>query len=115
MALPTPDDASISEDEADKIAAKAQSASAFLTAISHEGRLRILCHLTTGEKSVTDLETLVSARQAAVSQQLARLRLEGFVSARRDGKAVFYSLADDRTKRVLELVYDLFCKGQNGA
>ncbi|MFZ1727040.1 MAG: metalloregulator ArsR/SmtB family transcription factor [Albidovulum sp.] len=113
MVLPT-SKASMSDDEIDKIAAKAQSASNFLKAISHEGRLMILCHLTTGEKSVNELETLLSARQAAVSQQLARLRLEGFVSARRDGKAIYYSLADDRTKRVLELVYDLFCKDGTG-
>ncbi len=38
----------------------------FLKAISHEGRLMILCHLVTGEKSVTELEDLLSARQAAV-------------------------------------------------
>lgn len=102
-------DLSMSDDDLDRIADKAQAASNFLKAISHEGRLMILCHLTTGEKSVTELENLLSARQAAVSQQLARLRSEGFVSARRDGKAIFYSLADDRTKRVLEVVYDLFC------
>jgi DNA-binding transcriptional ArsR family regulator len=108
MALPV-FDISMSEDDLDKIAKKAEAASSFLKAISHEGRLMILCHRTTGEKAVTELENLLSARQAAVSQQLARLRFEGFVSARRDGKAIYYSLADDRTKRVLEVVYDLFC------
>ena len=50
-----------------------------------------------------------AARQAAVSQQLSRLRLEGLVSYRRDGKAIYYSLVDDRSRRVIELVYDLFC------
>ena len=55
----------------------ATRASNFLKAISHEGRLMILCHLVSGEKSVTELEELLSARQAAVSQQLSRLRLEG--------------------------------------
>lgn len=69
----------------------------------------ILCHLVTGEKSVTELEQLLSARQAAVSQQLARLRLEGLVTPRREGKAIYYSLTDERPKRILELIYDLFC------
>ena len=54
----------------------------FSKAISHEGRLMILCHLVSGEKSVTELEELLSARQAAVSQQLSRLRLEGLVIPR---------------------------------
>lgn len=100
----------MSEQELDKIVANATNASNFLKAISHEGRLMILCHLVTGEKSVTELEDLLSARQAAVSQQLSRLRLEGLVIPRREGKAIFYRLADDRPKRVLETVYELFCE-----
>jgi len=87
----------------------AQRAASFLKAISHEQRLMILCHLTLGEKSVTELERLLSARQAAVSQQLTRLRLEGLVAPRREGKTIYYSLADDRSKKIMEVVYDLFC------
>jgi len=89
---------------------KAKSASNFLKAISHEGRLMILCHLVSGEKSVTELEDLISARQAAVSQQLSRLRLEGLVIPRREGKTIYYRLADDKPKQVLEVIYDLFCQ-----
>ncbi|MBY6003627.1 metalloregulator ArsR/SmtB family transcription factor [Salipiger bermudensis] len=109
MALPVIND-DLSDDELDRIADKAAAASAFLKAISHEGRLMILCHLVTGEKSVTELEELLSARQAAVSQQLSRLRLEGLVVPRREGKAIYYRLADDRPKRMLETVYELFCQ-----
>ncbi len=98
------------DEEIDQIAEKATDAAAFLKAISHEGRLMILCHLVSGEKSVTELEELLSARQAAVSQQLSRLRLEGLVVSRRDGKAIYYRLADDRPKKMLECVYELFCK-----
>ena len=50
----------MSEDELDAVVEKATSASAFLKAISHEGRLMILCHLVSGEKSVTELEDLIS-------------------------------------------------------
>ena len=88
----------------------AMTASAFLKAISHEGRLMILCHLASGEKSVTELEDLLSARQAAVSQQLSRLRMEGLVEPRREGKVIYYSLTDHRARQIIELVYDLFCK-----
>lgn len=102
--------ADMSELELDKIAANATNASNFLKAISHEGRLMILCHLISGEKSVTELEDLLAARQAAVSQQLSRLRLEGLVIPRREGKAIYYRLADERPRRILEIVYDLFCE-----
>ena len=94
---------------ADEMMEQAQSASNFLKALAHEGRLMILCHLSSGEKSVTELENLLSSRQAAVSQQLARLRLEGLVSCRREGKAIFYSLSDPKVQRAIELVYDMFC------
>lgn len=94
----------------DRMMENAQAASNFLKAISHEGRLMILCHLASGEKSVTELEELLSARQAAVSQQLSRLRLEGLVTPRRDGKTIYYSLSDDRSTRIIDVVYDLFCK-----
>ncbi len=109
MALPVLNN-DMSPDDMDRIAQSACDAANFLKAISHEGRLMILCHLVTGEKSVTELEELLSARQAAVSQQLARLRLEGLVTPRREGKTIFYSLADDRPRKVLEVVYDLFCR-----
>jgi DNA-binding transcriptional ArsR family regulator len=98
-------------EDLDKMMENAQAASNFLKAISHEGRLMILCHLASGEKSVTELEELLSARQAAVSQQLSRLRLEGLVTPRRDGKTIYYSLADNRPTRIIDVVYDLFCKG----
>ena len=110
MSLPLLDP-SLSEAELDAIADQATVAASFLKAISHEGRLMILCHLVSGEKSVTELEDLLSARQAAVSQQLSRLRLEGLVIPRREGKIIYYRLADDRPRKMLETVYDLFCAG----
>lgn len=94
---------------AEEMAIRAAEAAAFLKALSHEGRLMILCHLSSGEKSVTELEERLGARQAAVSQQLARLRSEGLVNTRRDGKAIFYSIKDPKAGAIMELVYDMFC------
>ncbi len=99
----------ITQKELDDMMESAMTASRLLKAISHEGRLMILCYLASGEKSVTDLENLLSSRQAAVSQQLARLRSEGLVFARRDGKVIYYRLADKRATRILDVVYDIFC------
>ena len=89
--------------------ASAGEAARLLRALANERRLMILCHLSSGEKSVTELERLLASRQAAVSQQLARLRLEGLVAARRDGKAIYYSIEDPKVRRTIALVYDLFC------
>lgn len=108
MPLPVLDDTLSPKDQA-RMAENAQAAATFLKAISHEGRLMILCHLVSGEKTVTELEELLSARQAAVSQQLSRLRIEGLVLPRREGKTIYYRLADDRPRKVLEVVYELFC------
>ncbi len=107
-------DADMCAEDMDRMARNAEHAANFLKAISHEGRMMILCHLASGEKSVTELEQLLSARQAAVSQQLGRLRLEGLVQPRRDGKTIYYSLTDDRATRIMEVVYDLFCRSQTG-
>lgn len=101
------------EEDIERMMENATNAANFLKALGHEGRLMILCHLATGEKSVTELEDLLSARQAAVSQQLSRLRLEGMVKPRRDGKAIYYSLADDRPRQIMEIVYDMFCRPES--
>lgn len=103
-------DSGLDDAEMDHMLEKATIATNYLKAISHEGRLMILCHLASGEKSVTELEDLLSARQAAVSQQLGRLRLEGLVKPRREGKTIYYSLTDDKSRRIIGLVYELFCK-----
>lgn len=89
--------------------ARAQDAASFLKALAHEGRLMILCHLSSGEKSVTELENLLHSRQAAVSQQLARLRLDGLVSCRREGKTMYYTLKDPKAARIIGVVYEMFC------
>ncbi len=91
------------------LSGNAAEASSFLKALGHEGRLMILCHLYSGEKTVTELEKLLSSRQASVSQQLARLRLEGLVKYRRDGKTIYYTLGDTKAREAIDLVYRLFC------
>ncbi|MFM1815643.1 MAG: Biofilm growth-associated repressor [Pseudomonadota bacterium] len=93
----------------DEMADNAKQATSLLKALAHEGRLMILCYLSSGEKSVTELEELLSLRQPAVSQQLARLRADDLIEARRDGKTIYYSISDERAEKVMELVYELFC------
>jgi ArsR family transcriptional regulator len=93
----------------DKMANSAREASEFLKALAHESRLMILCNLLNGERSVGELEASLLLRQSTVSQQLARLRLEGLVSARRNGKTIHYSIADDKVRAVIGVLYKTFC------
>lgn len=87
----------------------AAQAAAFLKSLAHEGRLMILCHLGSGEKSVGELEEIMHMRQAAVSQLLARLREDELVEARREGKTMFYSISDPHVLAVIGLLHSIYC------
>lgn len=94
---------------------KAEEATAFLKTLANENRLMVLCHLAQGEKSVTELESLLGIRQPNLSQQLARLRTEGLVKTRRDAKSVYYSLDSAEVVLVMQLLYRLFCVGDDAS
>ena len=100
--------------ELDHMVEKAKRAAEFLKALSHESRLLILCMLAEGEKSVTEIERALELRQPTVSQQLARLRADGLVATRRDGKAIYYSLASEEARIILGAVYEVFCGPRKG-
>ena len=93
----------------DMLQANARLASEFLKALSHEVRLLILCFLFAGEKSVSEIEKMLKLRQPAVSQQLARLRADGLVETRRNGKNIYYSLARSEVRDVIQVLHDVFC------
>lgn len=93
----------------DQLLEQARKASDLLKALSHETRLLILCILSEGEKSVSELEDILTMPQAAVSQQLARLRMEGLVNPRREGRIIYYSLVDDEVRGIIERLHAMFC------
>ena len=92
-----------------KIHDNAKRASVFLKSLANENRLVILCALADGEKNVSQLEEILGIRQPTLSQQLARLRADNMVSTRRQSKQIFYKLSSDEAKRVIGLVFELFC------
>ena len=94
----------------DALMEQARKAGDLMKALSHESRLLILCILVEGEKSVSELEDIMNMPQAAVSQQLARLRFDRLVSTRRDGRMVYYSIANEEVAQLVELLYEFFCK-----
>ena len=77
----------------DPMALTAKHAAEFLKAIAHESRSMMMCILAQGERSVSELERMLALRQPTVSQQLARLRADGLVTTRRDGKTIYYRVA----------------------
>ncbi len=98
----------VAEMAAHGLVRRADEASGFLKTLGHEGRLTILCHLCSGEKSVTELENLLSSRQSVVSQQLARLRFEGLVQSRREGQTIYYSILDPKVIDAIALLSALY-------
>lgn len=108
MALPKFDTTASPADLA-KLLEQAKNASELLKALSHETRLLILCLLSESEKSVGELEEIMSMPQAAVSQQLARLRFDRLVNTRREGRIIYYSIASAEVGNIIEQLYELFC------
>ena len=87
----------------------AEHATGVLHILSNPDRLLLLCQLSQGEKSVSELETLLDIRQPTLSQQLGVLRNDGLVHTRREGKRIYYSVADGKVLTLLKVLYDLYC------
>lgn len=88
----------------------AERTTQFLKSLAHPSRLVILCRLAESGASVSELEAMLGVPQAAVSKQLARLREDGLVDFERSGRSIVYSLADDRTRRIIKALYAEFCE-----
>jgi ArsR family transcriptional regulator, virulence genes transcriptional regulator len=88
----------------------ARRASALLKAMGNPHRLMILCQIVHGERSVGELERIVGLSQSALSQHLARLRRDRLVKTRRSAQTIYYSLAGEEASRVLETLYELYCR-----
>ena len=57
-----------------------------------------------------ELEQLTGIGQPTLSQQLGVLRRDGLVQTRREGKFIWYQLADDRALQLMQAIHRLFCK-----
>lgn len=93
-----------------EMAEAADRAAELLRSLGNRHRLLILCQLTEGERSVGDLAAFLELRDSTVSQHLSLLRRDGLVEARRDGQTIWYSIASPSARRVLETLFEIFCK-----
>ena len=91
------------------LAPKIDQAAALMDMLSQPVRLRLLCILLEGEKSVLDLADQVKLSQPGVSHHLKKLRDADLVQTRRDGQTIFYALKGDEVKAVLHTLHKLYC------
>lgn len=92
-----------------EMAKHASDAESFLKQLANSKRLMVLCVLSQGELSVSDLNEQIPISQSALSQHLAKLRDAGFVSTRRESQTIYYQLSDPRVKTIIDSLYTLFC------
>lgn len=92
-----------------KMAAQAALAADYLKALANDQRLAILCTLLDGPKSVGQINARVELSQSALSQHLAVLRARNLVATEKQAQTVYYSVTDDRTYKLLQLLHDCFC------
>lgn len=97
-------------DENQELRKKVVEATNFLKKLSNPDRLLVACALVEGERSVRELEDGLGIRQPGLSQQLAELRAAELVVGRKEGKQVFYRLADPRIVIFIHTMHELFCK-----
>jgi len=88
---------------------RAEEAAEMLTALANPKRLLVLCSLVEDERSVGELADLVHLSDAALSQHLSKMRALGLVRTRRDRQTIYYSLASDDVRAVLETLHRRFC------
>ncbi len=90
----------------------ASQATSLLRALAQEDRLLLLCEISQGECCVSELEERLDLHQPSLSQHLGVLRNEGLVQTRRDGKRIYYSIADMNALTVLNVLYKTYCINQ---
>ncbi len=83
----------------------ALQASDILKSLANPHRLLILCQLVNGECSVGQLAAFVKLRSSTVSQHLALLRRDGLVVTRRAGQTIWYGLASQPARKILEILF----------
>ena len=87
----------------------AGQAVAMLKLLGNEDRLLLLCQMAECERTVGELQELTGIEQPTLSQQLGVLRRDGVVETRREGKFIWYRLADGRTLDLMQHIHRLFC------
>ncbi|MBT0585573.1 ArsR/SmtB family transcription factor [Alteromonas oceanisediminis] len=100
----------LSVDQKHAMADNAVKAEAMMKLLANQYRLRVLCALVDGEKSVSELEAIVGLSQSALSQHLAKLRSADVVITEKRGQMVLYKLASVEVNAILSTLYLIYCR-----
>tara|TARA_R110002167_G_scaffold328665_3_gene535026 strand:- start:9099 stop:9404 length:306 start_codon:yes stop_codon:yes gene_type:complete len=92
-----------------KLLESAQHVSAILKQLSNPYRLMVLCCLSNGELTVGDINEQIDLSQSALSQHLAKLRESEIVATRRESQTIYYRIANQKIKYLLEVLQQQFC------
>jgi DNA-binding transcriptional ArsR family regulator len=93
-----------------ELRASADKASNLMKVMANADRLMLLCQLSQGEKSVSELEELLGIHQPTLSQQLTVLREANLVSTRREGKNIIYNISSIPAMAVMQVLHQQICK-----
>lgn len=88
---------------------RCEEVAGLLKLVAHPHRLKILCCLVDGDKTVSELEELCGASQSSVSQYLAKMKSEKILSAVREGQSIRYRLSHEEVKKLIEKMKVIFC------
>jgi len=80
-----------------------------LKSLSHPVRLKVLCQIVEKEKTVGELTDFCEISQSAMSQFLARMKVEGMLQSRREGQHVYYSVSDAKLLKLLRALKEIYC------
>ena len=86
----------------------ADSACQLLKSLANVDRLMLVCQLSQGEKCVGELEAALGIAQPTLSQQLGVLRDNDLVLTRREGKNIYYRMANAKALALVSTLYDQY-------
>ena len=101
----------IAASPASQLEAHAAAAESFLRSIANRHRLMVLCSLVEGEVSAGELSRRLGLTQSNLSRHLGTLREEGLVATRREATTIYYRIASDRVRTILQTLHGMFCAG----
>lgn len=84
---------------------RADDASELMKSLANPHRLLLLCKLAEGESSVGSLARFLDIRDATTSQHLARLRRDGIIVGRRDGRIITYRIENQAIRDIIKALH----------
>jgi len=93
----------------EELTKKADQVSKILKQLAHPSRLKVLCFLTEGEKTVNELVAYADASQSWVSQFLARMKSDGLIESEKKGIFVHYRIRETKLKALMEAIFKIYC------